>query len=163
MEGIKKILVASDLSEYSKAALRLGATLAEALGAQMRVVSVINQRDIDAVRFIANTTSMVDPEKYLEERRQDRMGKIEELLTEANCGGLPVEKVIRVGVPWEEVLKEVDEWGADLLIIGTKGRTNAARLLYGSNAEKIYRHCPVSVLSARGQSHAELVCRLRDA
>ena len=160
MEGIKKILVAVDLSGHSQAALRLGARLAQALDAEIRVVSVINQRDVEAVRLVENTTELVKVDDFIKERSKEREAQISDLLGEAHCKDIPFTKSIRVGVPWEEILLESEAYGADLVVVGTKGRGNAKHVFFGSNAEKVYRRSKVSVLSARGKEHAELVCKL---
>ena len=44
------------------------------------------------------------------------------------------------GSPYELILKIADEWAADLIIMGTHGRTGLAHLLMGSVAEKVIRH-----------------------
>ena len=160
MEGIKKILVAVDLSGHSEAALRLGASMAQALGAEIRVVSVINQRDVEAVRMVENTTELVKLDDYIKSRTSEREAQISELLEQAHCKDIPFTKKIRVGLPWEEILLESESYGADMVVVGTKGRGNARHVFFGSNAEKVYRRSKVSVLSARGKEHAELVCKL---
>ena len=160
MEAVKKILVALDFSDYSMPTLRYGAALAEELGASLVAVNVLNERDVDAVRAAQRYTDQIDVNEYIEAQRKERYRRIAELLEQAHCGGISTEIIIRVGVPAMEILETVKETNADLVVIGTKGRTNISNMIFGSVAEKVFRRCPVSVLSARGESHRELVCKL---
>jgi nucleotide-binding universal stress UspA family protein len=50
---------------------------------------------------------------------------------------IPYEKVKRVGDPAHEVVKFAEEWGADLIVTGTKGHSAVASLVIGSVAQKI--------------------------
>jgi nucleotide-binding universal stress UspA family protein len=47
------------------------------------------------------------------------------------------------------LLEQIDEKHADLLIMSTKGRSNLADTVIGSCAQKMYRRCPVPLLSLR--------------
>ncbi|WP_435073056.1 universal stress protein [Halorubrum sp. HHNYT27] len=64
--------------------------------------------------------------------------------------GLPVEKHLRRGRPHEEIIDAVAEYDADLVVMGTHGRTGVGRFLAaGSVAERVVRHSEVPVLTAR--------------
>ncbi|MFH1135450.1 MAG: universal stress protein [Pseudomonadota bacterium] len=160
MKTISKILIAIDFSDYSGPTLRYGLTLAQDVGAEVVVVNVINERDIAAVRAAKVYFEQMSVEDYLEKQHAKRNEMLDRLLAETGCGAVPTEKMIKVGVPAVELLQALKETGADLIVIGTKGRTNVAGMIFGSVAEKLNRRSPVSVLSVRGPRHAELVCEL---
>jgi len=53
------------------------------------------------------------------------------------------------GVPWDEIVKLALESHADLVVMGTHGRTGLTHALIGSVAEKVVRHAPCAVLVVR--------------
>lgn len=161
MATVKHILAAIDFSKYAQATLRFSASLSEALGAKLTVLNVIHQRDVDSLRFAETTTGLLKANEVLAQRKDESLKRIDQFIAEAQCGHLPYEKMVLIGTPWDEILNAAQDIKADLVIIGTRGRGAARRNLLGSNADKVYKHCPVSVLSVRGEEHAELVCQLR--
>ncbi|HSD11680.1 MAG TPA: universal stress protein [Candidatus Binatia bacterium] len=62
----------------------------------------------------------------------------------------PVESFLCEGSPAEEILATARAWNADLIIIGSHGRTGLARIVMGSVAEQVVRHAPIPVLVVRG-------------
>jgi nucleotide-binding universal stress UspA family protein len=69
--------------------------------------------------------------------------------------GRRVRKVFRIGIPCEEILDVARTEKADLLVIGSKGKSNIAGLLFGSTAERILRNSRVPVLTVRLQPSNE--------
>ena len=56
---------------------------------------------------------------------------------------------IDTGVPFECILQAIETEGIDLVVMANKGRSNIARVLFGTAAEKVFRHSPVPVVSVR--------------
>jgi len=149
MKNIRKIMVAFDLSEYSKEAVRYASELAGDLKAELLVVNVINQRDVDAVARIAKEYTNITVDKYVEIQRKDRTDEMQKVMSVSGYSRLSVRMVFRVGVPFLELVQAVRDEGADLMVMGTKGRSNLAGVLFGTTAEKMFRRCPVPLLSIR--------------
>ena len=59
--------------------------------------------------------------------------------------GFTVETVVRLGDPRVEICEEARRWGADLIMVGSHGRTGLRRFLMGSVAQSVVRHAPCSV------------------
>lgn len=153
MKHIKRILVAVDFSLYSSQVLRFAADLARELTAELTVVNVLNQRDVLAIEMIGTTYAAPTTEQFIKAATAERSGLLDKLLLEEGAGSLNAKKVIRVGIPFKEILKAVEEERADLLVMGTKGRSNIADALFGSTAEKVFRRCPVALVSVRPPLH----------
>ncbi|MEJ2587307.1 MAG: universal stress protein [Deltaproteobacteria bacterium] len=136
MKNIRKIMVGIDLSAYSVQTLEFACELAQDLKSELIIVNVINQRDVEAVRKVANvTSSFPSVEEWVKAREEERTETIKQLLGEISFERLPVNIVFRTGVPFQKLIEAVEEEGADLLVIGAKGRTNLAGVLLGQSAD----------------------------
>jgi nucleotide-binding universal stress UspA family protein len=62
--------------------------------------------------------------------------------------GIPATVVVTMGTPWNRIVGAAKSWNADLIVIGTHGRTGLKHALMGSTAERVVRHatCPVLVV-----------------
>jgi nucleotide-binding universal stress UspA family protein len=159
MTPITKIMVAIDFSEFSKPTLSYAAYLADVFKATLIVANVINQRDVDVIhRVEVEGVGGITAEHYVDIQKIERAGMTDQLLKEIECRNLKLKKIFRVGTPWVELLQVLKEEKADLVVIGTKGRSNIANTLFGSTAEKVYRRCGVPIISVRGKEHEEIVC-----
>jgi nucleotide-binding universal stress UspA family protein len=67
----------------------------------------------------------------------------------ARAEGRRVRTAVRVGVPYEEIVALARDERADLLVIGTRGRSGVPHALLGSVAERVVRLAPCPVLSVR--------------
>ncbi len=149
MINTKKIMVAVDFSEYSSQVMDHAGRLAKDLGAELVLVNVINQRDIDMVKEVTAHTDKITVKGYIEGLIEDRTSQMQSLLKETGCKDIPNRFIIRKGVPFVTLIETAKEEKVDMVVMGTKGRGNIASMLLGSQAEKMFRHCPVPLLSIR--------------
>lgn len=155
MSSIQTILVAVDHSEYSSGVMQFATDLARALEARIVMVNVYNQRDLNAIRGALN--AYYDPnffDKVVEENLTMRHGEMDRLAAEAGAQDLVKDKIVRIGVPYMEIMTAIEEIKPDLLVMGTKGRGALADTIVGSCARKLYRTSPVPLLSVRSAAKA---------
>jgi len=150
MSTIHTIMVAVDLSKYSLPTAQYASKLAHDLAADLLFVNVINQRDIDAVQSIATANSSFPFEQYVNDRMQERRDKIDELIQACRDYPNPTRTIVRIGMPYTELLRVIDEETPDLLVMATKGRTDLVDVVMGSCARSMYRRSPIPLLSLRG-------------
>ena len=147
MNKIKKIMVAIDFSEYSFAAVEYAAGLASDLGANLLFINVINKKDIDMMEIAVKRVAIFSVEKYLEEQIANRKKLFTDLQNKLNLDNLNVQTKVRTGVPFSEILAEIKDSTPDLLVMGRKGRSELADIVIGSCAQKMFRRCPIPLLT----------------
>lgn len=155
MNQIKHILVAMASTEYCRGIFEYAATLASALDADILIASIINTRDINAVRQVAAMGYAVDGENYIAGVKAAREQDIDRILRHSTFPRERIRVVMPVGNPVDELLKLVIRESVDMLVMGTKGRTDLEHILMGSVAEKMFRRSPVTILSYRDETQAE--------
>jgi nucleotide-binding universal stress UspA family protein len=136
-QSIRRVLLTTDLSVLSAKANEVGAEIGVMLAPgghpEIRAVYVVGYDLPVGLPFHPDGVE-VDAGRQLEEH-------LGELSGPGNVTGK-----VRVGQPVREILAEAEEWHADLLVLGTYGRTGASRFLIGSVAESVLRSVECSVL-----------------
>ncbi len=155
---VKRILVPIAFSQYSKGIVNYAAELATATGAELVVVNVINERDLEAVDKITSFGYKVDVEHYVETIKKERQEKLDKLMAQLTLPDDRVTYTFCLGEPTNELLKMVVDREIDMVVMGVK--TNDLRHIFtGSVAERMFRKCPVTVVSYRDEEIAERLTR----
>jgi len=131
---ISKILVPTDGSRTAQKAARYGVDLAKQLKASVIVLSVMDQRSFIGQTVSAAETArhVIEPiEDYLREAAEGYAGEIKKL---CDKNGVQTKTVITKGHPVEEIVKEAKKSKADLIVMGSHGRSAFAAAVLGSVA-----------------------------
>ena len=131
----ERILVPLDGSLLAETALASAETLVRLTGGRLRLISVLEMPPIFAYPEF-RSEDRERAEAYLA-RVSERMG--------AHAGGA-LDTVVREGHVAAEILAEVLEWSADLIVIASHGRGGVSRLWLGSIADRCIRHAGRPVL-----------------
>jgi nucleotide-binding universal stress UspA family protein len=143
LEGIKKILIATDGSEYTKEAVSQGLHLAKVLGAEVTALYVIDQTSF--VSFPIDS-SIVSVYSLLE---NEGKRAVEEVKKDGEQLGIKVATVVAEGSPTRKIVEMAANM--DLVVIGTLGRSALSKLFMGSVAERVTRYAPCPVLVVRSK------------
>lgn len=157
MIALKRILVATDFSESSVAALKYGVGLARTFGATLHVLHAAGRHDLEVMverqlvidKFLHDSTAADGHANAARELMGD-------LLTAEEHAAVRAEFVLRAcgpAGPWAEIVRYAKERDLDLIIVGTHGRGMLGHLLMGSVAEKVVRMAPCPVLTVRHPQH----------
>lgn len=138
-----RILVATDGSDFSRAAICEAIDLARACSSKIYVLSVIEVNP----EFEALAPELIEK---AEEQTRKYLG---ELKTRINQEGLDCETIVHQGEePYKFIIDEARQREADIIVMGSHGRTGLKRLLMGSVTSRVIGHadCPVLVVKAQG-------------
>lgn len=139
------ILVPIDFSSYADQALEYAVELALKLQARLTLLHVIH---LTPLVLGDSVTSL--PGTFLEEVETEAEQLMHTSLGRLRNAGLPGETVIVHGIPFQAIIDTAKDKGADLIVMGTHGRTGLTHVLMGSVAEKVVRLAPCPVLVTRG-------------
>lgn len=149
MKQIQKIMVAVDFSDYSLSSVQYAHNLAKDLGATLILVNVFNERDVRAIQNALETYDAGLCQKAIDDRIEERRVNLQRLEVKAGAQATVIKRIVRIGVPYQELLEAIAQEKPDLMVMGTKGRSNLADTILGSCAHKMFRRCPIPLLSLR--------------
>src|SRR5947209_6892951 len=155
MSNIKRILVPTDFSETADQALRYASGLARALGAKLIIIYA--DPFVPPIDFTA-TVGAWDEFSFvaLQARAQDHL----RAAADANVHpSVPYDIAIRVDPPLDGILAEARASEAELIVMGTHGRTGVRRLIIGSVTEAVMRYAKVPVIAVPAHTVASSTMR----
>jgi len=137
--GWKKIIVASDGSKHSEAAVNEAINYAKSYGGSLNIINVVYTND----EVSATAPSLV--ESMVQKAREH----LESLKALANSENVEADIFVKEGEPYQGITDLAEELGADTIVIGSRGQTALKRILIGSVTSRVIglSPCPVLVVN----------------
>lgn len=148
MITLKNVLVPTDFSECSDAAVRYGLALAKAFGAKLHLLHVIQDPYTQPWGAEALPMAIGD---LVNEWQEQAIRRLDAIVPAADRDR--VVTACTIAAPYSEILRYANEQKVDLIVLGTHGRGPMAHMLLGSVAEKVVRRAPCPVLTVRHPQH----------
>ena len=142
---ISKILVAVDDSDFTNQTINFALELAKNLKATLAIVNVI-----DAAIVAVGADSVVFPMEQITELKKNAEDLISSIKQKLG-NEITVEEYITEGKPSDEIIAVAGKINANLIVMGTHGRTGVMHLIMGSVAESVIRHSNIPVLVVPGK------------
>lgn len=138
----KRILIGHDGSKDADDAFETALDLAAVCGARLQAVSVATPPE---------PPTRVETEAVLEAATHQYEEVFGALRRRANARGVDLETRILVGHAAEQILRLAADTGADLIVVGHRGRSAIREWLFGSTSRRVVAHAACSVLVARSR------------
>ena len=135
---IRTILLATDLTAASREATERAVELASRLEARLLIVNVLEKRRLSG----GGSHERVD------QARSERESMLVAVVRSAREAGATAEFLVWEGDPGDSIAAAAEAEHADIVVVGTRGRSGAERMLLGSVSDHVVRHadCPVLVV-----------------
>lgn len=144
----RKIMIATDGSEYVRRAGETAVEIAKISGAKLYAVYVIPYG-----RLLVPYPNDIGWERAaLEYFRTEGREATAYVENSGEAANIDVESVILEGNPAEEIVEFAEKNDIDLIVMGTLGKTGIQRFLLGSVAQNVVRHSKKTVLVVRGKT-----------
>ena len=147
-ENIHRILIAVDDSPYSDQAVKYGVLLAKNLGSKITLVHVDDipiSSPYSADPLLNESPAMIPELMHIQEEASKLLFK---KIKEQHGDVVEMSTVTKIGRAQDEILSVADDCKADMIILGTHGRTGFDHFISGSVSESVARKakCPVLII-----------------
>jgi len=138
--NFRKIMVATDGSICSRIAANYAIELARLSGGTVYAVYVVS------TDYFSSMAVDFDWERMNEALKKEGHSAVSYVKRAGELENVDVEPILLEGHPADELIRYAEENEMDVVVMGTLGKTGLDRLLLGSVAEKVVRHCKVPVM-----------------
>jgi nucleotide-binding universal stress UspA family protein len=141
----KTVLAATDFSDVSRRAVLEGLFIARQAGADFHLLHVVDSMDVPE-EFIDRIPAQCSTRNEVNKEAQRRLSEFIESL---QIDSTQVHLHLSYGYPWQEVGRLASHLNADLIALGTVGRSGVKGILLGNTAERILDTCQVGILTVK--------------
>ncbi|MCA6379460.1 MAG: universal stress protein [Cytophagales bacterium] len=152
---MKKILVPTDFSKTSITALETAFEIAKKAGASIFVLHVVEEATPDSYKITGewrddNWEDRLFTFKLLERAK----AQLEKLVMDPRFSAVKLVGELRLGNPFHGMNTIIAEQKVDLVVMGTRGKTNLESMVIGTNTERVVRHshCPILTVHKKPSS-----------
>jgi nucleotide-binding universal stress UspA family protein len=147
----KRVVVPVDFSKHSLDALEYAVTLGRAFNPEFVLLFALEPAQFASAGHAYGGAVPVNVEMLLAEQRRLAKADLDKLERSLAKRNLRVRTLITEGTPYRMIVETAERLGADLIVMGTHGRTGLPRFFMGSVAEMVVRHAHCPVLTVRGR------------
>ncbi|HVP94595.1 MAG TPA: universal stress protein [Methanoregulaceae archaeon] len=143
MTLFERIVIAADGSKNSKSAVIEGLRIGKTCNSSIFVISVIDSRALSSV------SPEIQVQGSIDQMQTEAEGIVSDI--KAHAEGQNITTSVLTGDPVNEITKFALSRDADLIVVGTQGKSGIERLFLGSVAEGVIRHAPCPVLVVKNK------------
>jgi nucleotide-binding universal stress UspA family protein len=147
----ERILVPVDGSDISDTGLREAMRLARDQHARLRLIHIVNE-----LAIIAAYEGTIYSSELIQSLRDNGNKILMRAADQVKSAGMQVETALleaHGGHAGDVIVKDAQQWPADIIVLGTHGRRGVARLVMGSDAEQVVRQSTIPVLLVKARLH----------
>jgi len=150
----KRILWATDFSEQATRARDWAIHCAQCSGGKLFAVAVADVADVpvlaDVVTPEVSTANLAGAEAWAEANLAQAVNeRLAREVTELMAARVEVEPVVRIGVPWQQIVAAAEELQVNIIVLGAHGKHALKTMLLGNTVEKVTKHAPCPVMIVR--------------
>jgi universal stress protein E len=141
----KVVLAATDFSDVSLKAVKEGLKIAQQSDAEFHLLHIIDSKDVpeDLISHVPEGSSL------RQEINDEATRRLDAFVASLNVDRTQIQSHLSWGTPWQEIRRISKHQAADLIVIGTVGRSGIKGLLLGNTAERVLDTCDCSILTIK--------------
>ena len=150
----KRILWATDFSEQATHARNWAVHCARCSNGKLFALAVADVADVPVFSAVVtpevSRASLAQAEAWTEETLAQAVNeRLGQEVAAISVAGVAAEPVVRIGVPWRQIVAAAEELDADMIVLGAHGKRGVRALLLGNTVENVTKHAPCPVMVIR--------------